>query len=84
MMHEVSLSFFVVSFFINRNFYLHYIPSSHEDGVDSKDNDGDGEYEHYHPLANGEIPLSIAKTFDSYLYAIVSKEAFLLLLLSYS
>ena len=58
-----------------RNRNLHCIPSSHKDGVDSsKDNDGDGEYEHYHPLANGEVPFSIAKTFDSYLYAIVSED----------
>ena len=74
MMHEVSLQ---ESFFVQKQklLYLRCIPSSHEDGVDSKDNDGDGEYEHYHPLANGEVPLSIAKTFDSYLYATVSKEA---------
>lgn len=29
------------------------------------------QYEHYHPLAQGLIPFSITKTFDSYLYAIL-------------
>mmetsp|Transcript_10267 Transcript_10267/g.21499 ORF Transcript_10267/g.21499 Transcript_10267/m.21499 type:complete len:541 (-) Transcript_10267:123-1745(-) len=29
------------------------------------------QYDHYHPLAQGLIPFSITKTFDSYLYAIL-------------
>ena len=29
------------------------------------------ENEHYHPLAKGELPFSVAKMFDSYLYAIL-------------
>ena len=31
----------------------------------------DGENEHYHPLAKGEVPFSITKTFDSNLYAVL-------------
>ena len=38
-------------------------------GVDSITDDGHPENDHYHPLAQGEVPLSVAKTFDSYLYA---------------
>jgi len=33
--------------------------------VDNNEND------HYHPLARGEVPFSVAKTFDSYLYAVL-------------
>ncbi|KAL7540007.1 hypothetical protein ACHAXR_010351 [Thalassiosira sp. AJA248-18] len=42
-------------------------------GVDSAPGDGnaDSENEHYHPLARGEVPFSVTKTFDSYLYAIL-------------
>lgn len=42
-------------------------------GVDSAtaSDDAHNENEHYHPLAQGEVPLSIAKTFDSYLYAML-------------
>eukprot|EP00579_Thalassiosira_antarctica_P011868 CAMPEP_0201922114 /NCGR_PEP_ID=MMETSP0903-20130614/10236_1 /ASSEMBLY_ACC=CAM_ASM_000552 /TAXON_ID=420261 /ORGANISM="Thalassiosira antarctica, Strain CCMP982" /LENGTH=435 /DNA_ID=CAMNT_0048459189 /DNA_START=41 /DNA_END=1345 /DNA_ORIENTATION=- len=40
-------------------------------GVDSTSNDTDNENEHYHPLAQGEVPFSVTKTFDSYLYAIL-------------
>ena len=41
-------------------------------GVDSTTNaDARSENEHYHPLAQGEVPLSIAKIFDSYLYAML-------------
>jgi hypothetical protein len=40
-------------------------------GVDSTTDDGHPENDHYHPLAQGEVPLSIAKTFDSYLYAML-------------
>ncbi len=41
-------------------------------GVDSMTNDdARNENEHYHPLAQGEVPLSIAKTFDSYLYGML-------------
>ena len=41
-------------------------------GVDvpsQNDDEGGGQYEHYHPLANGDLPYSLAKTFDSWLYA---------------
>jgi len=38
------------------------VPSPNED-------EGGGQYEHYHPLANGDLPYSLAKTFDSWLYA---------------
>ncbi|KAL7547508.1 hypothetical protein ACHAWF_010801 [Thalassiosira exigua] len=37
-------------------------------GVDSSDSDGDGDGDD-HPLARGLVPLSVAKTFVSYLYA---------------
>ena len=41
-------------------------------GVDSTDNKAsDEERNHYHPLAWGDVPFSITKTFDSYLYAIL-------------
>ena len=39
---------------------------SNSDGEDKNNNN-----EHYHPLANGEVPFSVTKTFDSYLYAIL-------------
>ena len=41
-------------------------------GVDApspNEEEGEGQYEHYHPLANGDLPYSLAKTFDSWLYA---------------
>lgn len=44
------------------------------DGVDTPNNDekeNGTENEHYHPLANGEVPFTVTKTFDSYLYAIL-------------
>lgn len=42
-------------------------------GVDvvPEDADKDSEYGHYHPLAEGTIPFSITKKFDSFLYAIL-------------
>ncbi|KAL7463059.1 hypothetical protein ACHAXS_003440 [Conticribra weissflogii] len=47
-------------------------------GVDTVENEGRDknsqiqyQYEHYHPLAQGLIPFSITKTFDSYLYALL-------------
>jgi len=42
-----------------------------KNGVDSINDGADSEYAHYHPLARGEVPLSVAKIFDSYLYAIL-------------
>jgi len=42
-------------------------------GVDSTTttSNHNNENEHYHPLAQGEVPFSVTKTFDSYLYAIL-------------
>lgn len=34
-------------------------------GVDAKVNDEDDENGHYHPLAQGEVPFTVTKTFDS-------------------
>lgn len=41
------------------------------DSAASMNSSGSSENEHYHPLAKGEVPFSVAKMFDSYLYAIL-------------
>ncbi|KAL9179419.1 hypothetical protein ACHAXT_008709 [Thalassiosira profunda] len=42
-----------------------------KNGVDAVSEGEDNANEHYHPLARGEVPMSTAKAFDSYLYAVL-------------